>query len=421
MTPKKPSDTTNNATAPVNPFAATAPVPAQTQVSTPASPFANSAPASAATPTSTPTPASTATPVPTVAPVASAAPAAPTSPFGTPASVATPTSAPAVPSSNQPNTYNNGYNVRPAKKGNGLIIGFGIFGILLFCGLIGLVVYLAMGSKPHDMASLEKALKDKKAVNCTLTYDGNSTDYVVNADQTKAYMGSDKSKMLSIKGDGTYIWSDGSSKGTKLKYQEISEDDLKKLQNGSDSSDYKDSDQYKNTKVECKAFSDEKLSKPSGVEFTSMDDLFNSNSSLNTKDSSDDSLDSWRNSSNSDSDGDKDSSSSPNSRTITNLKGTSSRKYSNLREYMNSREQYNEPKIIDDNTALYTKRASEYLDAAYYEKLYGGDNSLYQLKADTIASSTKSGKAVLKMEVRDDSGKLVWSGSWTGDPNKYAY
>ena len=88
---------------------------------------------------------------------------------------------------------------------------------------------------------------------------------------------------------------------------------------------------------------------------------------------------------------------------------------------MNSREQYNEPNIIDDNTALYTKRASEYLDAAYYEKLYGGDNSLYQLKADTIASSTKSGKAVLKMEVRDDSGKLVWSGSWTGDPNKYAY
>lgn len=424
MTPKKPSDTTNNATAPVNPFAATAPVPAQTQVSTPASPFANSAPASAATPTSTPTPASTATPVPTVAPVASAAPAAPaapTSPFGTPASVATPTSAPAAPFSNQPNTYNNGYNVRPAKKGNGLIIGFGIFGILLFCGLIGLVVYLAMGSKPHDMASLEKALKDKKAVNCTLTYDGNSTDYVVNADQTKAYMGSDKSKMLSIKGDGTYIWSDGSSKGTKLKYQEISEDDLKKLQNGSDSSDYKDSDQYKNTKVECKAFSDEKLSKPSGVEFTSMDDLFNSNSSLNTKDSSDDSVDSWLNSSNSDSDGDKDSSSSPNSRTITNLKGTSSRKYSNLREYMNSREQYNEPNIIDDNTALYTKRASEYLDASYYEKLYGGDNSLYQLKADTIASSTKSGKAVLKMEVRDDSGKLVWSGSWTGDPNKYAY
>lgn len=424
MTPKKPSDTTNNATAPVNPFAATAPVPAQTQVSTPASPFVNSAPASAATPTSTPTPASTATPVPTVAPVASAAPAAPaapTSPFGTPASVATPTSAPAVPFSNQPNTYNNGYNVRPAKKGNGLIIGFGIFGILLFCGLIGLVIYLAMGSKPHDMASLEKALKDKKAVNCTLTYDGNSTDYVVNADQTKAYMGSDKSKMLSIKGDGTYIWSDGSSKGTKLKYQEISEDDLKKLQNGSDSSDYKDSDQYKNTKVECKAFSDEKLSKPSGVEFTSMDDLFNSNSSLNTKDSSDDSLDSWRNSSNSDSDGDKDSSSSPNSSTITNLKGTSSRKYSNLREYMNSREQYNEPKIIDDNTALYTKRAGEYLDAAYYERLYGGDNSLYQLKADTIASSTKSGKAVLKMEARDDSGKLVWSGSWTGDPNKYAY
>lgn len=421
MTPKKPSDTTNNATAPVNPFAATAPVPAQTQVSTPASPFANSAPASAATPTSTPTPASTATPVPTVAPVASAAPAAPTSPFGTPASVATPTSAPAVPFSNQPNTYNNGYNVRPAKKGNGLIIGFGIFGILLFCGLIGLVIYLAMGSKPHDMASLEKALKDKKAVNCTLTYDGDSMDYVVNADQTKAYMGSDKSKVLSIKGDGTYIWSDGSSKGTKLKYQEISEDDLKKLQNGSDSSDYKDGDQYKNTKVECKAFSDEKLSKPSGVEFTSMDDLFNSNSSLNTKDSSDDSLDSWLNSSNSDSDSDKDSSSSPNSRTITNLKGTSSRKYSNLREYMNSREQYGEPKIIDDNTALYTKRASEYLDAAYYEKLYGGDNSLYQYKADTIASSTKSGKAVLKMEVRDDSGKLVWSGSWTGDPNKYAY
>lgn len=418
MTPKKPSDTTNNATAPVNPFAATAPVPAQTQVSTPASPFANSAPASAVTPTSTPTPASTATPVPTVAPVASAAP---TSPFGTPASVATPTSAPAVPFSNQPNTYNNGYNVRPAKKGNGLIIGFGIFGILLFCGLIGLVIYLAMGSKPHDMASLEKALKDKKAVNCTLTYDGDSTDYVVNADQTKAYMGSDKSKVLSIKGDGTYIWSDGSSKGTKLKYQEISEDDLKKLQNGSDSSDYKDGDQYKNTKVECKAFSDEKLSKPSGVEFTSMDDLFNSNSSLNTKDSSDDSLDSWLNSSNSDSDSDKDSSSSPNSRTITNLKGTSSRKYSNLREYMNSREQYGEPKIIDDNTALYTKRASEYLDAAYYEKLYGGDNSLYQYKADTIASSTKSGKAVLKMEVRDDSGKLVWSGSWTGDPNKYAY
>ncbi|MDR1970176.1 MAG: hypothetical protein LBQ11_02430 [Candidatus Nomurabacteria bacterium] len=157
------------------------------------------------------------------------------------------------------------------KSKKGLIIGLaaGIGGLIIIGVVLVLVLFVFGGDTIKTPEQLAQAIKDKKAINCVITKDGETGTIQSNNGWSKlrmkapAGLGGGEMNVLAIEGDAMYVWSEGDSNGYKTKYDKTTID---RTTSGIDN-DVKLKD---TVKLNCEPSSQADYSVPSNIKFIEM-------------------------------------------------------------------------------------------------------------------------------------------------------
>jgi hypothetical protein len=154
----------------------------------------------------------------------------------------------------------------PSKNMSDLILGVVVGAAGAVAAAIVVVFLLSRGNIPQNIDELETAMSNEEAINCSIAKDDIDVVVQTNNGWSKLYAETADGKILAIKGDGLYMWTDDEG-GFKVAYDSSMIDDLTSDISTGDGE--ADSDGYT---LKCSAPIETNFVAPKDVEFVDMSD-----------------------------------------------------------------------------------------------------------------------------------------------------